>query len=166
MKCSMIVACANNGVIGIDNRLPWHLPNDLKYFKKVTMSKPIIMGRATFDSIGRPLPGRLNIVITRNELWSADGVEVVHSLEAAIDRASSHCRENGIDEVMIIGGAKIYEASTAVVDRLYLTRVDAEVEGDAYFDRSKLDDWKCVSSECFDPCEQNPFRYCFEIYEP
>jgi len=165
IKCSLIVASANNGVIGINNTLPWHLPNDLKYFKEVTMAKPIVMGRATFESIGRPLPGRLNIVVTRNTQWAANGVTVVHSIEDAVSCATDYCVANDQVEYMIIGGANIYASCASFVDRLYLTRVDADVDGDAYFDRAPYRNWTCVSSDCHDACERNPYRYCFEIYE-
>ncbi|KZZ39583.1 dihydrofolate reductase, partial [Oleiphilus sp. HI0117] len=111
MKRSMIVAMAENRVIGINNKLPWYLPNDLKYFKQVTMGKPILMGRKTYESIGKPLPGRCNIVITRNESWSAEGVKVVHSLEQAFDLGESVCDIDGQSEVMIIGGDQIYQTS-------------------------------------------------------
>ena len=111
MKRSMIVAMAENRVIGINNNLPWYLPNDLKYFKQVTMGKPILMGRKTYESIGKPLPGRTNIVITRNESWTAEGVKPVNSLEQAFSLAESIIEIDGQDEVMIIGGDQIYQPS-------------------------------------------------------
>jgi len=127
MTVSLIVAMAHNRVIGVDNKLPWHLPADLKYFKSVTLGKPIIMGRKTYESIGRPLPGRTNIVVTRNPDWHADGVTVVASLDEAIAAAGD------TDEVMIIGGAEIYGAALQAADRLYVTEVDLAVDGDAFF---------------------------------
>jgi len=129
MKISLIVAVSRNGVIGRDNQLPWHLPEDLKYFKSVTMGKPILMGRKTYDSIGRPLPGRTNIVITRDPDWRADGVEVAGSLQGAMTLAEQACASAGAEEIMVIGGEQIYRMTLPVADRLYLTQVDAEVEG-------------------------------------
>ncbi|WP_439134606.1 dihydrofolate reductase [Pseudomaricurvus sp.] len=128
-RLALIVAQAENRVIGLDNKMPWHLPEDLQYFKRVTLGKPIIMGRKTFESIGRPLPGRTNIVITRQKDWQADGVEVVSSLEVAIERAA----EESPEEVMVIGGAQIYEAGLPLADRVYLTQIHQTFEGDTWF---------------------------------
>ena len=114
MKTSIIVAMGTNNVIGVDNQLPWHLSADLKYFKATTMGKPILMGRKTFESIGRPLPGRTNIVMTRDKSWSANGVRVVHDIAAAKALASGE----GAEELMIIGGAEIYKQTLGSVDRL------------------------------------------------
>ena len=133
MRVSLIVARADNGVIGIDNKLPWHLPSDLKYFKQVTMGKPVVMGRKTFESIGRPLPGRTNVVVTRNHDWSALGVRVVSSLRAGLKLACTQAELDGVDEVVLIGGASIYQESMALVDRMYVTQVHASPEGDAFF---------------------------------
>lgn len=124
---SLIVAMSNNRVIGKDNKMLWHLPNDFKYFKEKTLNKPVIMGRKTFESIGRPLPNRQNIVITSDSSYSADGIIVVDSLEKALDIT---CDEK---EVFIIGGGQIYKQSLNIVDKLYLTIVDTEIDGDAYF---------------------------------
>ena len=110
MKVALIVAVSENNVIGRDNQLPWHLPEDLQYFKSVTMGKPILMGRKTYDSIGRPLPGRANIVITRDPNWTAEGVIVVNSLEDAMAEGAQACNATESDEIMVIGGAQIYTA--------------------------------------------------------
>ena len=107
MKMSLIVAVSRNGVIGVDNKLPWHLPDDLQYFKSVTMGKPLVMGRKTYDSIGRPLPGRTNIVLTRDASWSAPGIEVATTLDDALSLARKACTNSGADEVMVIGGEQI-----------------------------------------------------------
>ena len=123
----MIVAMDRNRVIGIDNHLPWRLPFDLKRFKSITMGKPLIMGRKTYESIGRPLPGRKNIVITRNQHFDAPGCIVVHSVDAALAAAAE------ADEVMVIGGGRIYELLLPRAGRLYLTLLDTEVSGDTYF---------------------------------
>lgn len=170
MKLSLIVALAENRVIGRDNKLPWYLPNDLKYFKQVTMGKPVVMGRKTYESIGRPLPGRVNIIITRQADYQPpganDSVKIVASLEAARELAESICLIDGQDEAMIIGGAEIYTQALDLVDRLYLTEVHAEVDGDACFpefDRSK---WEKVAGEDFSAEGPNPYDYSFNVYEP
>ncbi|KZY32671.1 MULTISPECIES: dihydrofolate reductase [unclassified Oleiphilus] len=165
MKRSMIVAMAENRVIGINNKLPWYLPNDLKYFKQVTMGKPILMGRKTYESIGKPLPGRCNIVITRNESWSAEGVKVVHSLEQAFDLGESVCDIDGQSEVMIIGGDQIYQTSLPDVDRIYLTKVHAEVEGDAYFPEVDWTQWREIGREDFEAEGPNPYDYSFIVLD-
>ena len=141
MKKSMIVAMAENRVIGINNNLPWYLPNDLKYFKQVTMGKPILMGRKTYESIGKPLPGRTNIVLTRDKTWSAEGVKPVNAIEQAFQLAESISEIDGQDEMMIIGGDQIYQSTLADIDRIYLTKVHAEVKGDAYFPELDWTEW-------------------------
>lgn len=136
MKLAIIVAAARNGVIGRNNQLPWHLPQDLKYFKAVTFGKPVIMGRKTYESIGRPLPGRTNIVITRNAQWSAvEGVIVVDSVAMALIEAQKVLDKASpsVDEAMVIGGAEIYRLTLEVADKVYLTRINKDVEGDAWF---------------------------------
>lgn len=165
MKLAIIVAQAQNRVIGINNKLPWHLPEDLKYFKQVTMGKPIIMGRKTFDSIKRPLPGRTNIVITRDATYQHDGVKVVHSLADACELAESICLIDGHDEAMVIGGAEIYAQALPETDRLYLTQVHADVEGDACFPEYQHMDWVEVGREDFSASEINPFDYSFIVLD-
>ena len=142
MKMSLIVAVSRNGVIGLDNQLPWHLPDDLQYFKSVTMGKPLVMGRKTYDSIGRPLPGRTNIVITRDASWSAPGVNVATTLDDALLLARKACLDSGVDEVMVIGGEQIYRMTITVADRLYVTEVDAEIAGDAFFPTIDPQQWQ------------------------
>ena len=132
----MIAAMAQDRVIGKDNKMPWHLPEELAYFKKVTMGKPIVMGRNTFESIGRPLPGRQNIVVSRNPDLTIDGVDVVNSVEQAIEVAQQ------CDELMIIGGAMLYEHMLPKADILYLTQIDLQAEGDAYFPDYTQYQWK------------------------
>lgn len=165
MKVALIAAFAQNRVVGIDNTLPWHLPEDLKYFKRTTSGKAIIMGRKTYESIGRPLPNRTNIVVSRNPEFKADGVVTVSTLEEAITHAESVNHINGVDEVMIIGGAAIYEASLPMADRLYLTHVHANVKGDAYFPDVDLTSWKEVGREDFEKDDSNPFDYSFAVYD-
>jgi dihydrofolate reductase len=160
MTLSIIVATARNGVIGKDNQLPWHLPQDLKYFREKTTGKPVIMGRKTFESIGKPLPNRVNIVITRNKDWSRDGIIVVHDLAEAI-KAAGNIRVDGSEfEIMVIGGAEIYKSALPMADRVYLTHINRDVDGDASF--PVLDDSWCLK-EVF-PGEGSE-SYEFRIYE-
>lgn len=140
---SLIVAMANDRVIGVDNTLPWRLSADLKRFKAITMGKPIIMGRKTWDSIGRPLPGRLNIVISRNAGYPAEGAEVVTSLEQAIERA----KQEQADEIMIMGGANIYGQALPIVNKMYLTHIDLKIDGDAWFPEYNSEQWQTVHEE-------------------
>ena len=147
MKLSLIVAAANNNVIGRNNELPWYLPQDLKYFKSVTLGKPVIMGRKTFESIGKPLPGRTNIVVTRQVEWKVAGVLVAQSLQEALDIANQFRAElhQLSDEVMVIGGAEIYRHALPLADRVYLTRIDVDIPGDAHFPALPAAEWKLVS---------------------
>lgn len=142
LPLALIAALADNRVIGIDNRLPWHLPADLKHFKAVTLGKPIIMGRKTWDSLGRPLPGRLNLVVSRQADLKLDGAEVFASLPAAIARADAWARAQGVGELMLIGGAELYAQGLALAQRLYLTRVHLQPEGDAWFPEFAESDWQ------------------------
>lgn len=162
---ALMVAMASNRCIGQDNALPWHLPEDLKHFKKTTTAKPIIMGRKTYDSIGRPLPGRQNIVITRSDSWSAEGVIAVTGLQLALDAAQKAAATMNADEIICIGGAQIYGAMLPVVSRMYVTRVDAEVDGDAFFPEYNDDDWVCVSKNKYKSDESNPYDYTFECWD-
>ena len=163
MKIALVVAVSQNNVIGRDNQLPWHLPEDLQYFKSVTMGKPILMGRKTFDSIGRPLPGRKNIVITRDLEWDAEGVEVVHSVDDALAAGADACAVANSDEIMIIGGAQIYSDCLPIADRLYLTRVEAEIEGDAFFPDIDIKQWQKIAEKT--PKEIDKYSYCFQVLE-
>jgi dihydrofolate reductase len=157
---SIIVATSKNNVIGIKNQLPWHLPADLKYFKSLTNGHSIIMGRKTYDSIGRPLPNRENIIITRDESFSSTELVVTHSIEEAIQ----HC--HGQEEVFIIGGDTIYKQTLSIATKLYITRVDTLIEeGDAFFPEINVAEWKKVSDEHFEKDEKNKFHYSFEVYE-
>lgn len=144
MKIALIAAVAANGVIGVDNRLPWHLPEDLREFKRITLGKPVIMGRKTYQSIGRPLPGRTNIVLTRQVGWRADGVRVVADLDAALALARELVDEAD-GEAVVIGGEQIYRQALPLADRLYLTLVDRVVAGDTRFPELDSDAWREVS---------------------
>ncbi len=166
MKLSIIVAAARNGVIGRNNQLPWRLPQDLQYFKATTMGKPVIMGRKTYESIGKPLPGRLNIVITRQTTWvGAEGVIVVGGVNEAIDIAQKALAElvNPPEEAMVIGGAEIYRETLPRADRIYLTKIESDVDGDASFPSLEQKDWQLVSTTEGDT--QAPLRHSFLIYE-
>jgi len=159
MKISLIVAVSRNGAIGLNNQLPWYLPEDLKYFKSVTMGKPLIMGRKTFDSIGRPLPGRANIVLTRDPQWTSDGVEVVQSVEQALVAGEIACEAADVDEIMVIGGEQIYRMTIDLADRIYLTQVDADVEGDAFFPDIDLNNWSQTSVKLPEIIDQHPYQF-------
>ncbi|MGL9760363.1 MAG: type 3 dihydrofolate reductase [Symbiopectobacterium sp.] len=158
MVISLIAALAMDRVIGIANGIPWHLPADLAWFKRQMLNKPIIMGRNTFRSIGQPLPGRKNIVIS-SRAGDDERVTWVSTLEAALEAAS------GAEEVMVIGGGSIYQQMLPQASRLYLTHIDAEVKGDTRFPEYELDAWSSVFSEFHDADEKNSHSYCFEILE-
>lgn len=164
-RLALIAAVAENGCIGINNKLPWYLPEDLKYFKAVTSGKPVIMGRSTFDSLGRPLPNRSNIVITRNpEYLAPEGVHIVHSLDAALHIANSIAHIAGNEEVVIIGGAQIYAEALPQVQRLYLTEVKKQVEGDAFFPDWNKNEWQEIGREQhhYEPAQLD---YSFVVYD-
>ena len=156
---SLIVAVADNGVIGQHNGLPWRLPGDLQRFKSLTLGKPIIMGRKTFDSIGKPLPGRASIVITRQTSLELPGCTVVDSLVAALAAAGA------APEIMVIGGADIYRQTLPQAQRIYLTRVHAAVEGDAVFPALNLTDWREVAREDYPADDRHVFAYSFIVLE-
>lgn len=158
MKISLIAALATDNVIGWKNNMPWHLPADLAWFKRNTLNKPVIMGRKTYESIGRPLPERHNIVISRST-GNDKRVTWVQSLNDAIKAAGE------VEEVMVIGGGDIYSQFLPKAKRLYLTHIDVEVEGDTHFPDYKNKNWKILFSECHDEDESNSHSYCFEILE-
>jgi dihydrofolate reductase len=164
MQISMIAAMANNRVIGADNAMPWHLPADLKHFKKITLGKPIIMGRKTYVSIGKALPGRLNIVVSSDVNLALADATVVHSCEQAINIASKHCskQEGDTPEVMIIGGGTIYKHFLEFCHRLYLTQIELDADGDTYFPdyRAKYN-WQEIDSETHQTEPLNPYNYRF-----
>lgn len=158
MTLSIIVAIAKNHAIGKDNKLLWYLPNDLKHFKDVTTGHTVIMGRKTFDSVGKPLPKRRNIVITRQAI-SIEGCEVVPSVEAAIELCKTE------DEVFIVGGAEIYRQSIPLTNRIYLTIIDQDFEGDTFFPELNSDEWQEKDREDFEPDEKNKYKYSFITLE-
>lgn len=158
MIFSLIAAMDNNRLIGKDNALPWHLPADLQHFKSITMSKPILMGRKTYDSIGRPLPGRQNIVLTRGDT-EIEGVTLVHSIDESIAAAGD------AEEVMVIGGSSIYELVLPKVQRMYLSFVDGEFEGDAWFPEFNESEWDIIEEKTQQPDEKNTHVCRFVTYQ-
>ncbi len=154
-KISIIVAMAKNRVIGKDNDMPWHLPADLQHFRQMTLNRPIIMGRKTYESIGRPLPKRHNIIISRNVDYKVDGCDVVSSLDKAVEVAGE------VEEIFIIGGGFLYNQTIDQADRLYLTFIDLDVEGDTLFPEYEHLSLKKISSEHHQKDEKNPYDYEF-----
>jgi len=159
MLISLIVAMAQNGVIGRDNALPWRLPEDLKRFRAFTLGKPILMGRKTFESIGRPLPGRVNLVLTRDRGWCAAGVIVVHSVEQALAQAGASA------ELVAIGGAEIYRQVLPLARRMYLTHVHADVPGDRYFPDFDPTQWADVECSVHPADDEHAYRVTFVTLE-
>lgn len=165
MQLALIVAQARNRVIGRNNKLPWHLPEDLQYFRAVTMGKVIVMGRKTFESIGRPLPGRTNLVLTRDHGYRREGIEVAHSLDEALAKAEAISLINGSDEVMVIGGDELFAEALPRAERLYLTQVHQDVCGDAYFPELDWSQWHEVAREDHSAQEPNPYDYSFIVLD-
>ncbi|MDJ0931188.1 dihydrofolate reductase [Breoghania sp.] len=164
VSIALIAAIAENGVIGRDNDMPWKLSSDLKRFKTLTMAKPVVIGRRTFQSIGRPLPGRPNIVVTRNPDFSVEGIHVVASLDEGLDLARKLAAEAGADEVMVLGGGTLYEQSMASADVLYITEVHATPEGDTHFPEISPDTWREVSREACPRGERDNAGITFITY--
>lgn len=158
MKLSLIVAMTKNRVIGLDNQMPWHLPVDLAWFKQNTLGKSVIMGRKTFESIGKPLPKRRNIVLSRTAV-AIDGVEIVTSLEQALALVKDET------EVMIIGGGQLFAEMIVRADRLYLTEIDTILEGDTYFPVINSEEWQVSFMQTHLADEKNPYNCCFKILE-
>jgi len=155
----MIVAMAENRAIGKNNELLWHLPKDFQHFKSVTMGKPILMGRKTYESIGRPLPGRKNIVITRDADFAAEGVVVVHSIASALEEGKDY------DDVMIIGGASFYQQMLPMVDRLYLTVVHESFDGDVFFPEINPLEWNTLETTKHQADEKNQYSFSLLMLE-
>lgn len=157
---------AHQRVIGKDNQMPWHLPADLRHFKAVTLGKPVIMGRKTYESIGKALPGRRNIVISRDVTLSYEDAEVVHSLADALKKVTEPYKQwQPPTEVMIIGGGSIYQEALPLADRLYLTFIDLNVDGDTHFPAWRGDDWEIVEREAHEADEKNKYGYQFVTLE-
>ncbi len=158
---SIIVAAGENNVIGRDNQLPWRMPADTRYFKSTTKGNVVVMGRKTFESLGKPLPDRMNIVISRRKSFKAEGVHVAESLKEALKKAGEYAGKN----IFIIGGGEIYRQSLALADRIHLTRIHHRFEGDTFFPELAGDKWRIVSKDDHLPDERNPHAYSFIIYE-
>lgn len=165
MRVSLIVAVAKNGVIGVSGAMPWHLPGDLKYFKATTLGKPVVMGRKTFDSIGRALPGRPNVVVTRNEEFKHDGVHIAANVALGLELAERLAEESGADEIMIIGGGEIYAQTLTFADRIYKTEVDVEVVGDTIFPELSPERWHEVSRQSAERGEGDSAAFEFVVLE-
>ncbi|WP_417780535.1 dihydrofolate reductase [Stutzerimonas xanthomarina] len=161
---AMIAALAEQHVIGRDNIMPWHLPADLKHFKAMTLGKPIIMGRKTWDSLGRPLPGRLNLVVSRQPDLHLEGAETFTTLDAALVRAEQWAREQGVGELMLIGGAQLYSQALSQAQRLYLTRIEANPAGDAFFPAYDEAEWERIDNQPH-PAEGEAPAYRFETWQ-
>lgn len=159
---SLIVAMDQNRLIGKNNDLPWRLPADLRHFKSKTMGHPVLMGRKTYESIGKPLPGRTNIVMTRDEAWTAEGCIVVHSIEQAIAYVENDCSER---EIMVMGGAEIYNQALPQADKLYITKIDDSFEGDTHFPPITEEDWRLVYEMKGTVDERNIYPHRFQEYE-
>lgn len=158
MIISLVVAAAENNAIGKNNQLLWHLPNDLKFFKNITWGMPVVMGRKTFEAVNKPLPGRFNIVITRQADWKAAGTITATELNDAIKKAA----ETNCKETMIIGGGEIYKQSMAIADIIYITRVHANLEGDTFFPAIDEAQWELASNEDFEKDEKHQYAYSFQ----
>ncbi|MEP0203860.1 MAG: dihydrofolate reductase [Halioglobus sp.] len=165
VELAVIVAAADNGVIGCNGALPWHLPEDLRYFKRVTLGKPIVMGRKTYESIGKPLPGRTNIVVSRNTQYRAEGVRVVASLDDALQLAETIAEKDSIGELMVIGGAQIYAEALVRADRLYYTAVHCSADGDAFLPEIDWALWRETSREAHPAKTPDETGYTFLTYD-
>ncbi|HUR65207.1 MAG TPA: dihydrofolate reductase [Chitinophagaceae bacterium] len=161
MIISFVVAAANNNGIGKDGKMPWHLPNDMRHFKNVTWGMPVVMGRKTFESLGKVLPGRKNIVITRQPGWKVDGTVGVKTIEDALFVA----KEADANEVMVIGGGEIYKALFDKAKRIYMTRVEANPEADTFFPAITSKDWHLMSQQDHEADEKNAYNYSFQVWE-
>ena len=161
MLISLVVAASTNNVIGKNNQLLWSLPNDMKFFKNTTWAMPVLMGRKTFESLGKPLPGRLNIVITRQKDWKPEGATIVHSLEEAIKAAATA----DYKEAFIIGGGEIFKEAMTVADKIYMTRVDAELEGDAFFPVIDKTQWQLISEDSRAADAKHAYSYHFQLWQ-
>lgn len=165
MKVALMAARSRNDCIGRDNHLPWYLPGDLQYFKQVTQGKPVIMGRRTWESLKGALPKRLNIVITRQVEYRAEGAKVVASLDDAVSSATQWSREQAVDEIVVIGGAEIFRAALPDADRVYMTEVQAEIDGDTFFPKLATDQWRMTWHEDHKAEPPNEYDYRFALYE-
>ena len=158
---SLIVAASSNNAIGKNNQLLWHLPNDLKFFKNTTWGMPVIMGRKTFESVNKPLPGRFNYVVTRQADWNAEGVKVATDLNDALKKAI----ETNCKEIFIIGGGDIFKQSMELANKIYMTRVHADLDGDVFFPEIDESNWKLISNTDLPADDKHAFAYSFQTWE-
>ncbi len=165
VRLALIAAVANNGVIGADGKMPWKLSTDLKRFKRLTIGKPVIMGRLTWDSLSKPLADRLNIVVSRDRSFAADGAIVARSLDEAAAVAGDWARGHHADEIMVIGGGEVYAQAIGRADRLYLTHVQARPEGDTHFPEVRPEMWREISRESFSAGERDTAATEFAVYD-
>ncbi|MEP7375090.1 MAG: dihydrofolate reductase [Chitinophagaceae bacterium] len=162
MIISLVVAAANNNAIGKDNKLLWHMPNDMKYFKNVTWGMPVIMGRKTFEALGKPLSGRKNIILTKQNGWTREGTVTVKSFEDALFLG----KEMDVKEMMVIGGGEIYRSTIGKADRIHITRIDADFEeADTFFPAIDPAKWKLVSQKNYEADAKNKYNYSFQVWE-
>ncbi|CAA0116108.1 Dihydrofolate reductase type 3 [Halioglobus japonicus] len=164
-RTAIIVAVADNGVIGKDNALPWKLSEDMQHFKRITMGKPVVMGRKTYESIGKPLPGRTNIVVSRNAGFRAEGVALVRSLEEALALAGEVAERDAVEEIIVMGGAQIYAEAIPLADRMYITEVHGDVEGDAVLCEIDWRFWREATRDKRIAQPPNSYDYSFVCYE-
>jgi dihydrofolate reductase len=165
MEVSLIWAMTRNRVIGRDNGLPWRLPRDMKFFMTTTQGHPVIMGRRTYESMAGPLPRRTNIVVTRNPDFRAEGVRVVGDLATALAEAQSQCERDNVDEAFVIGGAELYRVAIDAATRLYVTRIDADLEGDTFFPKIDWSRWRRVRSDAFPADGRHAYPFVIEVFE-
>ena len=161
MIISHLVAASENNVIGIQNKIPWHLPNDLKYFKNKSWGMPVIMGRNTYESLDKPLPGRINIVLTKRTDWERSDVTVAHTLEEAVTKANNtDCKE-----IFIIGGGEIFKQTFELADRIYITRVHTQIEGDVFYPAIEENNWSLISADAHYSDSKHAYDYTFQVWE-
>nr|AIA15280.1 Dihydrofolate reductase [uncultured bacterium] len=165
VRIAMIVGVAENGVIGSDQTIPWRVPSDMAFFKRTTMGKPIVMGRKQFETVGKPLPGRTNIVITRQQNYQPEGVLVFNDIDAALQRAREIARADGVDEIMIIGGGELYAQLMGRADRLYITHIDLHPAGDVVFPAIAPEQWTVVDLPEVTPSPKDEATYRVKVYE-
>jgi dihydrofolate reductase len=164
-KIAMIVGVAENGVIGSDQTIPWRIPSDMAFFKRTTMGKPVVMGRKQYETVGRPLPGRTNIVVTRQRGYQPDGVLVFNSIDGALEKAREVAVADGVDEIMIIGGGELYAQLMPQADRLYVSHIELAPEGDVRFPAIDPQIWAIVDSPAVDPSAKDEAAYRVNVYE-
>ncbi|HTO28085.1 MAG TPA: dihydrofolate reductase [Devosia sp.] len=165
VRIAMIAGVAENGVIGSDQTIPWRVPSDMAFFKRTTMGKPIVMGRKQYETVGKPLPGRTNIVVTRQEDYRPEGVLVFQNLDAALARAREIAQTDGVDEIMIIGGGQLYAQLIDRADRLYITHIDLNPPGDVRFPAISQEDWAVVDLPEVAPSPRDEATYRVKVYE-